>query len=147
MMNIAHCRSIRKMPILAMVSPRGFGEPAYMKKPRIEDVLGHTLYLARVDRRISQEKLAEMADIDRSTLSDVERGESRPSIFFYIRVSHALGSAPGEMLDGVIAQFLADGGKLGTISGRMKQPKGTAEKHAPKASTTRALGGAKKARK
>lgn len=97
-----------------------------MKKPRFEEVLGHALYLARVDNRISQEKLAEMADIERTTLSDVERGEGRPSIYFYVRVANALGFNPGELLDQAIAEFLAGGGKYSAISGRMRAQKTTA---------------------
>jgi transcriptional regulator with XRE-family HTH domain len=117
-----------------------------MKKPRFEEVLGHALYLARVDKRISQEKLAEMADIERTTLSDVERGDGRPSVYFYVRVANALGFNPGEMLDQTIAEFLAGGGKFSAISGRMRAQK-TITGRSAKVSSTRVPASARKSKK
>ena len=50
---------------------------------------------------MSQERLAEMAGVDRGYVSLVERGKVNPTVTTLVRLATAVGMNPGELLDGL----------------------------------------------
>jgi len=52
--------------------------------------LGLSIKRARVDRKLSQEKLAEMADIHTSYIGQIERGLRYPSLKVIFKIADAL---------------------------------------------------------
>jgi transcriptional regulator with XRE-family HTH domain len=53
----------------------------------------------RRERGISQEKLSEMAQIERSHMGKIERGEHLPNFALIIRLAKALSVRPGLIVD------------------------------------------------
>jgi transcriptional regulator with XRE-family HTH domain len=47
---------------------------------------------------LTQEALAKKAKMDRSFISDVERGKHMPSIPIFLKLCKAIGIAPSEMI-------------------------------------------------
>lgn len=68
------------MPI---ASPRHAYTPALV-------ALGAAVRAARLERGVSQEELAERAEIDRSYMSSIERGAQNPGVVSILRIAHAL---------------------------------------------------------
>jgi transcriptional regulator with XRE-family HTH domain len=56
------------------------------------------LRLLRDEAGISQEKLAEMADLHRNTIGLVERGKQKPTLDLIVKVAHALKLKPYELI-------------------------------------------------
>ena len=56
----------------------------------IDKIVGMNIRLERVKRGISQEKLADLAGVARSTMGIIERGEQSPSIQTLAKVANAL---------------------------------------------------------
>jgi transcriptional regulator with XRE-family HTH domain len=50
---------------------------------------------------LSQEVLAEKADLDRTYLSDIERGVRNPGIKNVIVIAKALGITPSDLMKGI----------------------------------------------
>lgn len=65
----------------------------------IEKAFGQVIRELRMAKNISQEKLAEISDLDRSYISDVERGIKTASIVTAIKLAYALNSTPGELFN------------------------------------------------
>lgn len=63
----------------------------------IEKVLGATIRKVRIERGLSQEKLSELADIDRSYVSEIERGLKTASIRTLLKLSQGLAISLGEL--------------------------------------------------
>lgn len=61
-----------------------------IKLDEIDKKIGMNIRLERIKRSISQEGLADMAGIARSTMGIVERGEQSPSIQTIAKVANAL---------------------------------------------------------
>ncbi len=59
-------------------------------KDEIQISFGKILKKYRLERKVSQERLAELADLDRTYISQVERGLKSPSIKALISLSQAL---------------------------------------------------------
>lgn len=76
-----------------------------MPPPRIRDPLllkfGESLRLHRESAGHSQEKLAELADLDRTYISDIERGNRNPGIKNIAKLAKALGTTTSELCKGV----------------------------------------------
>jgi transcriptional regulator with XRE-family HTH domain len=73
-----------------------------MGKTRNEDYIkafGENLRKLRTDRELSQYKLADMADIDRSQVIDIENGEINTTISTVYALAVALEIEPKVMLD------------------------------------------------
>lgn len=64
----------------------------------IIETFGRTLQEARKDKGWSQEKLAEMADLDRTYISSVERGHRNISIINIYKLAQALDVIPSSLL-------------------------------------------------
>ena len=56
--------------------------------PRI--VFGRRVRQLRLERRLSQEKLAELADVHRNYVGGVERGERNVSLINIVKLAHGL---------------------------------------------------------
>ncbi|MCI0486379.1 MAG: helix-turn-helix domain-containing protein [Blastocatellia bacterium] len=50
---------------------------------------------------LSQEKLAELAELHRTYVSGVERGERNPSLISIARIARALGVSLSDVMEGV----------------------------------------------
>ncbi len=55
------------------------------------EVVGRVLAAFRMEKGLSQEVLSGLADIGRSHLSAIERGERKPTLETLYRISRALG--------------------------------------------------------
>ncbi len=64
---------------------------------------GRNVARIRSNRAFSQDKLAEIADLDRTYISGIERGVRNPGIKTVIRIAHALDVSVGELCKGVVA--------------------------------------------
>jgi transcriptional regulator with XRE-family HTH domain len=58
---------------------------------------GRALRQLRSERRLSQEALAHLADLDRTYVSGIERGERNPSLENVLRLADALGVRVSEL--------------------------------------------------
>lgn len=61
-------------------------------------VVGGNVRRLRLERGLSQEKLAQEAEIDLTYLGGIERGKRNPSLAVLVRISEALMSTPSEIL-------------------------------------------------
>jgi len=59
---------------------------------------GSVVRQLRESHSLSQEQLAERADLNRSYLGEIERGVAMPSLATLIKLSHALEVAPSSLL-------------------------------------------------
>ena len=55
----------------------------------------------RESRGLTQEALAEKADLDRTYLSDIERGLRNPGVKNVVRIAKALGITAAKLMEGV----------------------------------------------
>ena len=62
---------------------------------------GQNLARHRRAKELSQEALAEKADLDRTYLSDIERGVRNPGIRNVVLIAKALGVSASDLLKGV----------------------------------------------
>ena len=65
--------------------------------PRI--VFGKRVRELRLERDLSQEKLAELADLHRNYVGGVERGERNIALLNIVALSRALKVRPGKLLE------------------------------------------------
>ena len=65
--------------------------------PRI--VFGRRVRRLRIELRISQEKLAELADLHRNYVGGVERGERNVSLVNIVKLAHSLNVSPSKLLE------------------------------------------------
>lgn len=83
-----------------------------MKCEELLAYLGGRIRTARKAKRITQERLAELADLSLSYLSEVERGQANVSLCVANQIANALGVGVAELLeeppgDGIAVDFLA----------------------------------------
>ena len=62
---------------------------------------GSNLRSERERKKLTQEKLAEKADLDPSYLSGIERGVRNPSILSVVRIAKALGTTVSDLSRGI----------------------------------------------
>ena len=61
------------------------------KISEINRKIGIRIRVARLDNKISQEKLAELSDLNKNTIGTIERGEISPTIETLYKISEAIG--------------------------------------------------------
>lgn len=66
---------------------------------------GRALYSLRIEKDFSQEELSFRSDIDRSFLSQIERGEKEPCLGVIFKLSKALETSPSVVFQ-TVEQFL-----------------------------------------
>jgi transcriptional regulator with XRE-family HTH domain len=69
-------------------------------KDEVKRRFGARLRRVRKSRKLSQEKVALLAGIDRSYLGGIERGENNVSLVNIERIAAALGIEPAELFGG-----------------------------------------------
>jgi transcriptional regulator with XRE-family HTH domain len=62
---------------------------------------GATVRTRREAQKLSQEKLAELADLDRTYIGGIERGERNLGLLNIVRVAKALKTSVAELCDGI----------------------------------------------
>lgn len=67
--------------------------------PRV--LLGKRIRELRTKAGVSQEKLGELADLDRTYISGIERGERNVSLLNIVEIARALKISASELLKGV----------------------------------------------
>jgi transcriptional regulator with XRE-family HTH domain len=63
--------------------------------------LGANIRECRMQRQISQERLAELASLHRTYVGGIERGERNVSLLNIVRIARALDVAPERLLRGI----------------------------------------------
>ena len=71
------------------------------KRDAILSSFGQSLAKHHRAKELSQEALAEKADLDRTYLSDIERGVRNPGIRNVVLIAKALGVSASDLLKGV----------------------------------------------
>jgi transcriptional regulator with XRE-family HTH domain len=67
-------------------------------KTKLRQALADTLRRARLNRKLSQEKIASLCGLHRTHISLLERGEKSPTVDTLERVANALGEKPSALL-------------------------------------------------
>lgn len=75
------------------------------KENDIEITIGQMIRELRLEKNLSQEKLAELCNLDRSYYSELERGERTMSIRTLFKISSGLGKLPSQILQLVEGDF------------------------------------------
>lgn len=64
----------------------------------IEKAFGQVVRNLRLERNLSQEKLSELSGLDRSYVSEIERGEKTASIRTIVKLAGGLGVLPSNLI-------------------------------------------------
>lgn len=67
-------------------------------EPRVARAFGEVVRALREERGVAQDKLALIANVDRSYYGKLERGERQPSLALLMRIAGALEVAAGELV-------------------------------------------------
>jgi transcriptional regulator with XRE-family HTH domain len=67
-------------------------------RSRAHAAFGEAVRERRGERGLSQEALAEAAELDRTYISGIERGERNPSLTNILKIAAALKTRPSELL-------------------------------------------------
>lgn len=81
-----------------------------MREDRILSELGKRINAIRTNLGLSQEKFAEISDLDRTYISSVERGQRNVSLLNIVKICDALNVTPSYLLDGLGGQGIKAGG-------------------------------------
>jgi transcriptional regulator with XRE-family HTH domain len=74
-----------------------------VKHDSVLNLLGRNVRQARESKSLTQEKLAEMAELDPTYISGIERGLRNPGIRNVAKIAKALGLTTAELCKGVEA--------------------------------------------
>ena len=87
----------QKPQFLESFAPRA-GDGGNMRAEQISMVCGQVLREQRLSRELSQEELALAADVDRTFVSQMERGIRQPTITTLMKLAGALGIQPSTLI-------------------------------------------------
>jgi transcriptional regulator with XRE-family HTH domain len=73
------------------------------QRHRALDHFGQNIRKLRTEKGLSQEALADKADLDSTYISGIERGVRNPSLLSIVRIAKALGTDSGNLFQGVKA--------------------------------------------
>jgi transcriptional regulator with XRE-family HTH domain len=68
-----------------------------VRRQHILSRFGKTLRELRTERALSQEKVAELAGLDRNYIGMIERGERNPAVVNVVKIAKALGVKPADL--------------------------------------------------
>jgi transcriptional regulator with XRE-family HTH domain len=71
-----------------------------MKREQVLERLGERVRELRLARDLTQEGLAQLAEVDRGYISETETGDRNPSVWVIYRLAKALEVEPAELLPG-----------------------------------------------
>lgn len=71
------------------------------KRPTVEVLFGKVLRQMREEKGLTQEKMAELADVDRTYIYRLENGLRSPSLDIIFRLADTLNISPGALLERV----------------------------------------------
>ena len=81
--------------------------PGEIKPEPVAKAFGEVLRTLRKERGLSQEKLAEMCDLDRTYISMLERGLHQPSLTAFLRLAQAVEVSAAMLVESVQKRCLA----------------------------------------
>ena len=67
-------------------------------KPDLKEAFGRVIKQLRLAQGLSQEQLAELSEVDRSYISDLERGLNHPSLNTVYRLAEIFKIRPSELI-------------------------------------------------
>lgn len=65
------------------------------------ELLGRKIRKLRQEKSLSQEEFAHIADIDRSYIGQIERGQRNIAFFNILKIAHALGIKISDLTEGI----------------------------------------------
>jgi len=71
------------------------------QRHRALTAFGSNLRRKREEKKLTQEKLAEKADLDPTYISGIERGVRNPSLLSIVRIAKALGTTASDLSRGI----------------------------------------------
>jgi len=71
------------------------------QRHRALSAFGSNLRRERETKKLTQEKLAEKADLDPTYISGIERGVRNPSLLSIVRIAKALGTTASDLSRGI----------------------------------------------
>lgn len=82
---------------------RPVGTTTYEPEPAL--AFGQAVRAARLERGIAQEELAAVAEIDRSHIGKIERGEHMPALALILKISNALRMSAADLMSTTVANL------------------------------------------
>ena len=75
---------------------RPVGSTTYEREPAL--AFGQAVRAARMEQGIAQEELAALAEIERSHMGKIERGEHMPTLALILRIAAALNKSAADLI-------------------------------------------------